>query len=51
MKKVYVQAEAPFRMLPEDINKWYVRGTSGQMVPFSAFFGEMGIRLTASGTL
>ena len=37
MKKVYVQAEAPFRMLPEDINKWYVRGTSGQMVPFSAF--------------
>ena len=24
-------------MLPEDINKWYVRGTSGQMVPFSAF--------------
>ena len=37
VKKVYVQAEAPFRMLPEDINKWYVRGTSGQMVPFSAF--------------
>ncbi|MDI9229202.1 multidrug efflux RND transporter permease subunit SdeY, partial [Serratia bockelmannii] len=37
VKKVYVQADAPFRMLPEDINKWYVRGTSGQMVPFSAF--------------
>ncbi|RLM12175.1 multidrug efflux RND transporter permease subunit AcrB [Gibbsiella quercinecans] len=37
VKKVYVQADAPFRMLPEDINNWYVRGTSGQMVPFSAF--------------
>jgi multidrug efflux pump len=37
VKKVYVQADAPFRMLPEDINKWFVRGTSGQMVPFSAF--------------
>lgn len=37
MKKVYVQAEAPFRMLPEDINKWFVRGSSGQIVPFSAF--------------
>jgi multidrug efflux pump len=37
VKKVYVQADAPFRMLPEDINKWFVRGGTGQMVPFSAF--------------
>ncbi len=37
VKKVYVQAEAKFRMLPSDIQKWYVRGASGQMVPFSAF--------------
>ncbi|UAN44589.1 multidrug efflux RND transporter permease AcrD [Serratia sp. JSRIV001] len=37
VKKVYVQAGAPFRMLPEDINKWYVRNDSGGMVPFSAF--------------
>jgi multidrug efflux pump len=37
VKKVYVQAGAPFRMLPEDINKWYVRNKSGGMVPFSAF--------------
>ncbi|PIJ51581.1 aminoglycoside/multidrug transporter subunit AcrD [Erwinia sp. OLTSP20] len=36
-KKVYVQAEADSRMLPDDINKWYVRNASGQMVPFSAF--------------
>jgi multidrug efflux pump len=32
-----VQAAAPFRMLPDDINKWYVRNSSGGMVPFSAF--------------
>ncbi|WON75787.1 multidrug efflux RND transporter permease AcrD [Serratia sp. UGAL515B_01] len=37
VKKVYVQAAAPFRMLPEDINKWYVRNSNGGMVPFSAF--------------
>ncbi|MFZ1872412.1 MAG: efflux RND transporter permease subunit, partial [Chania sp.] len=37
VKKVYVQADAPFRMLPEDINKWFVRNSSGGMVPFSAF--------------
>lgn len=37
VKKVYVQAEAQFRMLPEDINKWFVRGFGGKMVPFSAF--------------
>ncbi|WP_431223460.1 multidrug efflux RND transporter permease subunit AcrB [Serratia sp. L9] len=37
VKKVYVQAQAPFRMLPSDINNWYVRGSTGQMVPFSAF--------------
>lgn len=36
VKKVYVQADAPFRMLPDDINNWYVRGSTGQMVPFSA---------------
>ena len=37
VKKVYVQAGAEFRMLPGDINKWYVRNSSGSMVPFSAF--------------
>ncbi|MBW7983796.1 multidrug efflux RND transporter permease subunit AcrB [Enterobacillus tribolii] len=37
VKKVYVQAEAKYRMLPTDINNWYVRGSGGQMVPFSAF--------------
>ena len=37
VKKVYVQGDAPFRMMPEDINLWYVRNTVGDMVPFSAF--------------
>ncbi len=37
VKKVYLQADAPFRMLPQNINELFVRGSSGQMVPFSAF--------------
>ena len=38
IKKVYVQADAPFRMNPEDLNLLYVRSTDGSaMVPFSAF--------------
>ncbi|NNS07198.1 multidrug efflux RND transporter permease AcrD [Erwinia sp. JH02] len=37
VKKVYVQADAKFRMLPDDISKWYVRNSSDQMVPFTAF--------------
>lgn len=37
VKKVYVQSEATARMLPEDVNKWYVSNSSGGMVPFSAF--------------
>ena len=37
VKRVYVQADAVFRMLPEDISKWYVRNGAGEMVPFSSF--------------
>ncbi|HEY5797440.1 MAG TPA: efflux RND transporter permease subunit [Bosea sp. (in: a-proteobacteria)] len=37
VKSVYVQADAPFRMQPEDIGRWYVRNSGGSMVPFSAF--------------
>lgn len=37
VKKVYLQADAPFRQSPEDINRWYVRNDKGEMVPFSAF--------------
>jgi multidrug efflux pump len=37
VKRVYVQADAPYRMVPEDFAKWYVRNAQGEMVPFSAF--------------
>jgi multidrug efflux pump len=37
VKKVYVQADAPYRMTPEDLNLWFVRGSGGQMAPFSSF--------------
>jgi multidrug efflux pump len=37
IKKVYVQADAPFRMNPEDLNKLYVRNSNGAMVAFSSF--------------
>ena len=37
VKKVYVMGKADSRMLPDDIGKWFVRNSSGTMVPFSAF--------------
>lgn len=37
VKKVYVQFDAPFRMLPDDLEKIYVRNNAGKMVPFSSF--------------
>ncbi len=37
VKRVYVQADAPFRMLPEDFRLWSVQNSAGEMVPFSSF--------------
>jgi hydrophobe/amphiphile efflux-1 (HAE1) family protein len=37
VKKVFMQADAPYRMLPSDIDRWFVRNSSGTMVPFGAF--------------
>jgi multidrug efflux pump len=37
VKKVYLQSDAPFRMNPEDLERWFVRNRDGAMVPFSAF--------------
>jgi multidrug efflux pump len=37
VKRVMVQADAPFRMAPEDFARWSVRNARGEMVPFSAF--------------
>jgi len=36
-KRVYMQADARFRMQPADLDRWYVRNRAGEMVPFSAF--------------
>jgi len=37
VKRVYAQADAPYRMLPRDLDKLYVRNMAGKMVPFSSF--------------
>ncbi len=37
VKRVYVQADAPYRLSPEDVGDLYVRNGTGQMVPFTAF--------------
>lgn len=51
VKKVYVQADAPFRMLPNDINNLYVRSGNGEMVPFSAFSSSHWIYGSPHGAL
>jgi multidrug efflux pump len=35
VKRVYLQGDAPFRMLPEDFDKWYLRTADGTMTPLS----------------
>jgi multidrug efflux pump len=37
VKRVYMQGDAPYRMAPEDLNRWYVRTATGSMAPFSSF--------------
>ena len=37
IKRVYMQADAAYRMDPEDLEKWFVRNSDGDMVAFSAF--------------
>ena len=37
VKRVYMQADAPYRMAPENLGSLYVRGSTGTMAPFSAF--------------
>lgn len=42
-KRVYLQGDAPYRMGPEDLSKWYLRNQQGDMVPFPSFAsGEWG---------
>lgn len=37
VKKVFVQADAPYRKSENDLNKLYVRNDAGKMVPYSSF--------------
>jgi HAE1 family hydrophobic/amphiphilic exporter-1/multidrug efflux pump len=37
VKRVYIQADEPYRLRPEDIGSFYARGSNGQMVPYTAF--------------
>jgi HAE1 family hydrophobic/amphiphilic exporter-1 len=37
VKRVFLQADARYRMLPKDIENLHVRNTAGKMVPFSSF--------------
>ena len=37
VKQVFMEGDAPYRMTPEDLGKWYVRSSTGTMAPFSAF--------------
>jgi multidrug efflux pump len=37
IKRVYMQGDAPYRMVPEDLGAWHVRTSTGEMAPFSAF--------------
>ena len=37
VKRVYMQGDAPYRMKPDDIDRWYVRNSNKEMTPFSAF--------------
>jgi multidrug efflux pump len=37
VKRVFIQGDPSSRMSPQDLDQWYVRNSSGGMVPFSAF--------------
>src|SRR5580704_7115881 len=37
VKRVFMQGDSGSRMLPQDMDKWFVRNAGGQMVPFSSF--------------
>jgi len=39
VKRIYMQADAPFRMNPEDLERWYVPNLAGDPVPLGAFVG------------
>jgi multidrug efflux pump len=37
VKRVYMQGDSPYRMTPQDLDRWYVKSAGGAMAPFSSF--------------
>ena len=37
VKKVYLQSDSAYRMLPDDFSFWHVKNQKGEMVPYDAF--------------
>ncbi|MBV8801007.1 MAG: efflux RND transporter permease subunit [Alphaproteobacteria bacterium] len=37
VKRVYMEGDTPYRMVPSDLDKWSVRNATNNMVPFSSF--------------
>ncbi|MET0245931.1 MAG: multidrug efflux RND transporter permease subunit [Sphingomonas sp.] len=37
VKRVFVQGDAPYRATPENLGEWFVRGSQGNMAPFTSF--------------
>ncbi|MBV9063617.1 MAG: efflux RND transporter permease subunit, partial [Alphaproteobacteria bacterium] len=37
IKRVYMEGDTPYRMVPSDLDKWSVRNATNNMVPFSSF--------------
>jgi multidrug efflux pump len=37
VKRVYMQGDAPYRMTPQDLDRWYAKSADGSMAPFSSF--------------
>jgi HAE1 family hydrophobic/amphiphilic exporter-1 len=40
VKRVYIQADAPYRMLPSDLDRLYVRNVAGKMVPYASLASD-----------
>ncbi len=52
IKRVYVQADAPYRMLPQDLERLYVRNNAGTMVPLLRLrLGPLDVGLAAARAL
>jgi len=40
LREVIVQGDAPYRMQPEDVYRWYAVNSDGELVPFGSFISQ-----------